>query len=82
MERRRRRKQSEGGLGQKLLLIHEQGRSLCVNMSTGEGFNELRELVTKEAIRLAVDEKSRAPTIMAKRRESQIPTRQDDNNSS
>jgi len=82
VERRRRRKQSEGGLGQKLLLIHEQGRSLCVNMSTGEGFNELRELVTKEAIRLAVDEKSRAPTIMAKRRESQIPTRQDDNNSS
>jgi hypothetical protein len=53
--RRRKRQELELGSADSPLHIHDGGRSLAINIVTGEGILEVGELAAKEAVRLAVD---------------------------
>ena len=70
--RRRKRQELERGSADSPLHIHDAGRSLAINVVTGEGIMEVGDLAIKEAVRLAVDPQRwaallRIPTLRIRR---------------
>ena len=70
--RRRKRQELERGSADSPLHIHDAGRSLAINVVTGEGIMEVGDLAMKEAVRLAVDPQRwaallRIPTLRIRR---------------